>query len=215
MGKVKPVPTRRQCLCCLKWFRKPQATPPGRWMKQNYCSKSCRLKANPLKPNLFPPNPKKVCPACDQIFYPRDGEQYCKWKLRVVCCDICNAAHSKGQKVTEIPPDEPVSIADRLRWLRLSHSECGRKKRMTAAQFCDSIGIPRNCYRHWEFRRVVPPGRLKEVAEALRLSEEVFTCPPQKFVRIVTAAKLRAFGPPPSNVSTLKLSESLFENEDS
>lgn len=80
-------------------------------------------------------------------------------------------------------PEEAVEWHERVMWLRLSSSKCGRKKPMTRDQLAHKAGIHINTLSNIE--RGSKQGRVETlilIAEALEICPSIFLCSQNRFV---------------------------------
>lgn len=156
----------------------------------------------------------KNCAHCNNEIRPRSWESRTNWAMRRYCGAECRSAHNenlakikraKGRMYlpvgTPLDPAEMHSPGQRLRWLRVSYSTCGRKTPWTTGMLAEktaalpdrdalSVCIIEDLERGK--MRKLKAERTETACIALGVPVEILTVSQKKFVAVVKRAGLLA-----------------------
>lgn len=152
----------------------------------------------------------KVCRNCNAEFGPREKENRRDWSERKSCSNICGVHYRAKQSRknqpetnwipagTVLDPADATTPGQRLRWLRLAASTCGRKKPMELEVIGDKIGLSRDVVSNLELGLTAKDAekRYGMCLAAMGLTapgqQKILTIKQEKFVRVVKEAGLIA-----------------------
>ena len=119
---------RKQCEGCTAIIERPPGKCPAQWKRRRFCCHGCGLRAAAAKKPDWRATEKKTCPVCEQVFRPSPRMRPRLWKEKTICDRFCGAAYSHERRVVMVDPLDQKEPYQRLKWLRLSASKCGKKE---------------------------------------------------------------------------------------
>jgi len=183
---------QKQCEACGKSFGCPDGIRRHVWQARKYCSQPCSSKARRMKSDEWRATVTKVCWVCNQVFRPLPGVRWQAWIRKDICDRFCGAAACQGRRVVVADPLEQVQPHQRLKWLRLSSSKCGKKIPWSIEVMGEGCAVTGSALWKVECGGGVTGGWIPAAAKRLRVPDSLFTVPVEKFAKVVTDAGLSA-----------------------
>ena len=134
----------------------------------------------------------KVCPVCEQAFSPSPGMRPSRWEAQTICDRFCGAALSHGRRVVWVDPLDQVKPHQRLKWLRMSASICGKKVPWSLEIMGAACQMSSSALGKVECGGGVTGGWMKAAAARLGVPISLFTVPVERFAKVVNDAGLSA-----------------------
>ena len=212
----------RRCKCCQNVFVPRKDESLTAWERRQFCGPRCsgrftlqRLKAERVKVVCKPrkyvrTGVTKPCLHCGQGFAPAGSVDSIMWIRAKFCGRPCSNAHWKAEQKLRlsdehianvggvIPPEDARTPQERLRWLRLSYSTCGRKVPWSRTQLAQRAKILTRSVESCEMGELTQSNNsvMLAICEALGLKTQdqlrLLTVSQSKFVSVVKAAGLIA-----------------------
>jgi hypothetical protein len=182
----------KECQACGKLFGCPEGVRRHVWMGRKYCSQPCSSKGRVMESDKWRAKATKVCTVCEQVFRPNPGMMRRDWDKKDVCDTFCRTAAGHGRRVVVADPLDQVEPHQRLKWLRLSASKCGKKTPWTIEWMAKGCGL--SGFALW---KAESGGRMAEnwipkAAARLAVDPKLFTVPVERFAKVVNEAGLTA-----------------------
>ena len=140
-------------------------------------------------------NSSKTCAMCGVVFHPRPGIPKGEWRKLKCCSEECSNRSGRGYKVRKTPinPANCRTIGERIRFLRLSKSPCGKKTPWSVRYMAQLTGCCDNTIENVEAgNTVIVPGVVGMICEALKVDPDWLVWSEKKWTRIISAANLTA-----------------------
>jgi hypothetical protein len=167
---------------------------PSRWDVVKYCGISCAIKAREDKPMVAWKSETKTCINCGRTFGPERWSKRRDWNQRETCSRSCFQRSWRGSEFTlsDIDPKNCTTKGQRVKFLRLSESECGSKKPISNNEFRSICRMGDMTIKAIESDNPNITGWEKQVCAALRVPISILTIPLEKWLAVVQNAKLKA-----------------------
>ena len=182
----------KECKACGKPFWPSSGERKHVWLGRKYCSQPCSSKGRVMESDKWRARVTKVCAVCKQVFRPSPGMLRGAWKRKDVCDAFCRTAAGHGRRVVVADPLDQIEPHQRLKWLRLSASSCGKKTPWTIEWMAKGCGM--SGFALW---KAESGGRMAEnwipkAAARLAVDPKLFTMPVERFAKIMREAGLSA-----------------------
>jgi hypothetical protein len=165
--------------------------PLDRAAKQvKYCSKACSAKGR--KMTSWRKTATKVCWVCSHEFRPLPDIRWGAWLRKDICDRFCGAAASQGRLVVVADPLAQTTPHQRLKWLRLSSSSCGKKTPWSLEMMGEFCTLSARTIWNIECGGDAKGEWIPAAAKRLGVPASLFTVPVERFARVVTEAGLTA-----------------------
>lgn len=155
-----------------------------------YCSLACSAKGR--KMTSWRKTATKVCPVCWQVFRPSQDIRWSAWLRKEICDRFCGAAAFQGRLVVVADPLAQTTPHQRLKWLRLSSSSCGKKTPWSLEMMGEFCTLSATTLWKIECGGGAKGEWIPAAAERLGVPATLFTVPVERFARVVTEAGLTA-----------------------
>lgn len=182
----------KECLACGKSFLPSNGERNHVWKARKYCSQPCSAKGRRMQSDKWRAEVTKVCWVCEQAFRPAPGMVWGAWLRKSICDRFCEAAIRKGRRVVVADPLDQVTPQQRLKWLRLSASKCGKKVPWSLEIMGEGCAVSDLVLWKIECGGGVSGDWIPAAAARLRVPASLFTCSVKKFAAVVNAAGLTA-----------------------
>lgn len=183
---------QKQCEACGKSFGCPDGVRRHVWQARKYCSQPCSSKARRMKSDEWRATVTKVCWVCNQVFRPLPGVRWQAWIRKDICDRFCGAAACHGQRVVVSDPIDQIEPYQRLRWLRLSASKCGKKVPWSILHMSMACAMSGKALYRIEKGDASGKAWIPAAAAKLGVDPRLFTIPVERFAKVVTDAGLSA-----------------------
>jgi hypothetical protein len=182
----------KECKACGKSFLPSNGERGHVWKARKYCCQPCSAKGRRMQSDKWRAEVTKVCWVCDQVFRPAPGMVWGAWLRKSICDRFCEAAIRKGRRVVVADPLDQVTPQQRLKWLRLSASQCGKKVPWSLEIMGEGCAVSDSVLWKIECGGGVSGDWIPAAAARLRVPADLFTCSVKKFAAVVNAAGLSA-----------------------
>lgn len=145
-----------------------------------------------MKPRGWRASATKVCPVCGQVFRPSAGMRPSYWEVKTICDRYCGAANHHERRVVMADPLDQVEPQQRLKWLRVSASKCGKKVPWSLEVMGAACEMSASALGKVECGGGVTGGWIPAAAARLGVPADLFTCSAEKFAKVVKIAGLSA-----------------------
>lgn len=183
---------QKQCAACGRSFGCPDGTRRHVWQARKYCSQACSAKGRRMKSDEWRARVTKVCWVCNEVFRPLPDIRWQAWLRKDICDRFCGAAACQGRRVVVADPLEQVQPHQRLKWLRLSASKCGKKIPWSIEVIGEGCGLSGSALWKVECGGGVTGGWIPAAAKRLGVPTDLFTVPVERFAKVVNDAGLTA-----------------------
>lgn len=183
----------KECAGCGKLILKCHHKP-SRWAVVKYCGISCSIKDRTDKPLASWKSETKTCVNCGKSFGPHPYSKRSDWRQRETCCRHCFNQSWNGSEMvlSDIDPAGCVTRGQRVKFLRLSQSECGTKKPISNNAFLSICQMGDMTIKGIESDNPNMIGWENKVCAALRVPVSILTIPLDKWLAVVKKAGLTA-----------------------
>ena len=182
----------KECKACGKPFWPSNGERKHVWLGRKYCCQACSAKGRRMQSDKWRAEVTKVCWVCDQVFRPAPGMVWGAWLRKSICDRFCEAATRHGRKVIVADPLDQVTPQQRLKWLRLSASKCGKKGPGSLEMMGEGCSVSDLVLWKIECGGGVTGNWMKAAAERLGVDFRLFTMPVERFAKIMREAGLSA-----------------------
>jgi hypothetical protein len=136
----------------------------------------------------------KTCAGCQQVFRPRPKQKRSHWDSVENCSPKCGGAARRARVVRDLDPADQHAPGQRLRWLRLSESPCGKKQPISQDAMAMACGLSRKSLASIEQGQPTIWGKegILRLCAYLRIEPKLLRVPTPQFVELVTPSGLKA-----------------------
>ena len=182
----------KECKACGKSFLPSNGERGHVWKARKYCCQPCSAKGRRMESDKGRAEVTKVCWVCEQAFRPAPGMVWGAWLRKSICDRFCEAAIRKGRRVVVADPLDQVTPQQRLKWLRLSASKCGKKVPWSLEMMGEGCAVSDSVLWKIECGGGVSGGWIPAAAARLGVPADLFTVPVERFAKVVNDAGLTA-----------------------
>jgi hypothetical protein len=182
----------KKCLACGKSFMPSNGERGHVWKARKYCCQACSAKGRRMQSDKWRAEVTKVCWVCEQAFRPAPGMLWGAWLRKSICDRFCEAAIRKGRRVVVADPLDQVTPQQRLKWLRLSASKCGKKVPWSLEIMGEGCAVSHFVLWKIECGGGVSGDWIPTAAARLGVDFRLFTVPVERFAKVVNDAGLTA-----------------------
>ncbi len=165
-----------------------------KWGKMRYCSQRCSALHRGVLIGGWR-NDKKECKVCGSMFGARPGITKGCWRAIKCCSDECSNISKSGYTVRRLKmqPAACITTGQRVKFLRLSKSPCGKKTPWSVRYLAKLAGCGDGTIEKVEADMVVlVPGVIDAICVALKIKPEWLTWSEKKWTRVISETKLTA-----------------------
>lgn len=164
------------------------------WDRTKYCGHRCAALHRGVIIGGWK-NDKKQCKACGLQFGPKPGMTKGSWRAIQCCSDECSNITKSGYTVRRLKmePAACITTGQRVKFLRLSKSPCGKKTPWSVRYLAKLAGCGDGSIEKVEADTVVlVPGVIDMICAALKIKPEWLTWSEKKWTRVISSANLTA-----------------------